>query len=199
MAQRPSPMSIPDRDLTPRPNTGAPADPSLHSLPPRPLSFGQHLQSFQSDRPKYDESVYSHEDTPFAGIDQRTIREIRKRFDYGAKISDVVQKAIEAYNAGVGVDTTRFIEIITQIVVEDVLHNIGGTNVRGRGKEHLVHFSSMTYNISTQGESAEALFLIRVSFKSILPTGSTFNSTSSSTQPQETRAVLDPPLPQIDP
>ena len=73
---------------------------------------------------------------------------------------DVIQKAIKAYNGGVGVDTTRVAEIIMQIVAEDILHNIGGTNVRGRGKELLVHFSSMTYNICTQGESVEALFLI---------------------------------------
>jgi hypothetical protein len=82
---------------------------------------------------------------------------------------------------------TRVAEIITQIVADEVLHNIGGTNVRDRGKEPLVHFSSMTYSICTQEESVETLLLIRVSFKSILPTGFNFNSTSSSTQPRETR------------
>jgi hypothetical protein len=58
-----------------------------------------------------------------------TIREIRKRFDSGAKIADFVQKAIEAYNGGVGVDTTRVAEIITLIVAEDGLHNIRGEDV----------------------------------------------------------------------
>ena len=180
-------MSFPDRNLTPRPKTSAPANQSLHSLPSRPLSFGGHFQPFQST---YDESVYSREDTPFTGIDQRTIREIRKRFDSGAKIADVVQKAIEAYNGGVGVDMTRVAEIITQIVADEVLHNIEGTNVRDRGKEPLVHFSSMTYSICTQEESVEALFLMRVSFKSSLPIGFNFNSTSSSTQPHETRKQM---------
>jgi hypothetical protein len=89
-----------------------------------------------------------------------------------------VRSAIEAYNGCVGVDMTRVAEIITQIVADDVLHHIGGTNVRDRGKEPLVHFSNMTYSIDTQGESVEALFLTLRSFKSILPTGFNFNSTS---------------------
>ena len=85
---------------------------------------------------------------------------------------------------------TRVAEIITQIVADEVLHNIEGTNVRDRGKEPLVHFSSMTYSICTQEESVEALFLMRVSFKSSLPIGFNFNSTSSSTQPHETRKQM---------
>jgi hypothetical protein len=73
---------------------------------------------------------------------------------------------------------TRVAEIITQIVADDVLHNIGGTNIRDRAKEPLAHFSNTTHIIYTQGESVEALFLTLRSFKSILPTGFNFNSTS---------------------
>jgi len=146
-------MSFPDRNLTPRPNTGIPANHSSPSLPPRPLSFGGHFNQFQADQPTHDEPVYSREDTTFSGIDQHTVREIWKRFDSGAKIADVVQKAIEAYmGGGVGVDIARVAEIITQIVEEDVLHNIGGTNVRGQGTELSVRFRSMICDTCTRGE-----------------------------------------------
>jgi hypothetical protein len=118
-------MNFPDRNLTPRPNTGIPPDQS-YSLPPRPLSFSGHFNEFQAEQPTYEESVYSREDTPLPGI------AVRERFDSGAKIADVVHKAIEAYMGGnVGVDMSRVAQIITKIVADEVLHNIGGTNVRG--------------------------------------------------------------------
>ena len=176
-------MNFPDRTVTPRPNTAIPAP-----RPPRPLSFSGPINEFQAEQPTYEESVYSREDTPLPGIDLDTVREIRKRFDSDAKIADVVNKAIEAYMGGnVGVDSARVAQIITKIVEDQVLHNIGGTNVRA-GPSVLWHI--MIYRTCTPGESKEVSFLIPAIFQSILPIGFISNSISSSTPLLETRMLM---------
>ena len=143
-------MDFPDRTITPRPNTAIPADQSQRHLPARPLSFSGH---FNDPQPAYAASVYSRADTPLPGIDQQTVREIRKRFDSAAKIADVVSKAIDAYMGGnAGVDDARVAQIIKKIMEDQVLHNIGSTNVRGLETGHSARCKATTSLTCTPAE-----------------------------------------------
>jgi hypothetical protein len=70
----------------------------------------------------YEGSAFSREETPYSGIDDRVVRELRKRFDTGAnaKIADVVTRAIQAYTGSDVVDGERVAFIISKIVEDDV-------------------------------------------------------------------------------
>jgi hypothetical protein len=67
---------------------------------------------------EYEGSAFSREETPYSGIEDRVVKELRKRFD--AKISDVVTRSVQAYIGSDGVDGEKVAFIISKIVEDDV-------------------------------------------------------------------------------
>jgi hypothetical protein len=79
-------------------------------------------------------SFFSQEDTPFSGIDERVLRELRKKFDSRTNVAHIVARAIADYT-GTQTDIKRVGEIMASIVEQDVLQGLGCANSRDRGKE----------------------------------------------------------------